>query len=144
MSSATPAKPVPRLVNQIWGFFIRRGFAPKTMHLLTVKGRKTGKLRTLVVGLVMQNGEQFLVAPYGDVNWVLNARAAGQVALRRGSQEWTAHIEELSPSQAGPVLKQYLAEHLVTRSYFEVGPNEPVSAFEQEASRHPVFRLRRI
>jgi hypothetical protein len=144
MSSANRAQPVPRVVNQIWGFFIRRGLAPKTMHLLTVKGRKTGKLHTLVVGLVTQNAEQFLVAPYGEVNWVLNARAAGQVLLRHGSQEWTAHIEELSPAQAGLVLKQYLAEHLVTRSYFDVGPTAPASAFEQEANRHPVFHLQPI
>jgi hypothetical protein len=50
----------------------------------------------------------------------------------------------VSGHQSGSVLKQYLAEHIVTRPYFEAAQDAPAEAFEQEASRHPVFRLRRI
>ncbi len=117
--------------------------APKSMHLLTTCGRKTGKLYRTVVALVAQNGEQFLVAPYGEMNWVQNARAAHQVSLQHGRQAWAARIEELGPRQSGPVLKQYLAEHFVTRPYFDTGPEAPAEAFEREASRHPVFLLHR-
>jgi deazaflavin-dependent oxidoreductase (nitroreductase family) len=83
---ATNPRPVPPVVNRLWSFLIRRGFAPKSMYLLTVCGRKTGKPYTTVVALVEQAGEQFLVAPYGETKWVQNARAVKQVSLRHGKQ----------------------------------------------------------
>jgi len=144
MSPTNRVRPVPSVVNRIWSFLIRRGFAPKSMSLLTVHGRKTGKPYTTPVALVTLNSEQYLVAPYGEVNWVHNARAAQKVSLRHGNQEWEARIEELSSGQAGPILKKYLAEHFATQSYFSARPNAPVEAFDQEAARHPVFLLHRI
>ncbi|HLY28914.1 MAG TPA: nitroreductase family deazaflavin-dependent oxidoreductase [Aggregatilineales bacterium] len=142
--AATDRRPVPRVVNQVWSYLIRRGMAPHSMSLITVSGRKTGKPYTVVVGLVTQNGEQYLVSPYGEVNWVQNARAAEKLSVRHGKEEWTARIEEQSPQQSAPVLKKYLSEHPVTRPYFEIGSAAPVEAFEGEAPRHPVFLLHRI
>lgn len=136
--------PVPNIVNQVWSYLIRHGFAPKSMVLLTTTGRKTGRLHTTVVALVTQNGQDFLVAPYGEMNWVQNARAAQQVSLQHGKRTWTAKIEELPSHQSAPVLKKYLAEHIVTRPYFNVGADAPVESFEQEASSHPVFLLHNI
>jgi deazaflavin-dependent oxidoreductase (nitroreductase family) len=144
MSQANRARPVPQIVNRVWSYFIRLGLAPKSMHLLTIRGRKTGQQHTTVVALVSENGQQFLVSPYGEMNWVQNARVAQQVSLRHGNQEWTARIDELPPAQSGTVLKKYLAEHFVTRAYFEARADSPVEAFEQEAARHPVFLLHRI
>ena|SRR5579859_6082323 len=143
MSPTKQVKPVPPVVNRMWSYLICRGMAPRSMHLLTVCGRKTGKPHTTVVALVAEAGEQFLVAPYGEVNWVQNARAAQHVTLRHGHQMWSARPEELPPNEAAPVLKKYLAEHIVTRPYFEVKPEAPVELFEQEARRHPVFLLHR-
>jgi deazaflavin-dependent oxidoreductase (nitroreductase family) len=60
----------------------RAGIGPA--HLLTTRGRKTGRARTTPVILVQQDKQRWLVAPYGAVSWVLNARAAGRVTLRRG------------------------------------------------------------
>jgi hypothetical protein len=81
------------------------------------------------------------VAPYGDVGWVRNARAAGQVTLSRGGRSETLPIRELPPAEAAPVLQRYVTRVPITRPYFDVRLDSPLAAFVQEAPRHPVFRL---
>jgi hypothetical protein len=57
----------------------------------------------------IRNGDrQWLVAPYGEVSWLLNGRAAGEVVLRRGRDVGTFTIREVSSADAGPILKQYI------------------------------------
>ena len=46
------------------------------MYLLTVRGRKSGRLRTVPIVLLEQDGKRYLAATYGSVNWVYNLRAA--------------------------------------------------------------------
>ena len=47
------------------------------MLLLTVRGRKTGKPRTLPVDLHEHEGRRFLIATHGVGSWVYNLRAGG-------------------------------------------------------------------
>jgi deazaflavin-dependent oxidoreductase (nitroreductase family) len=54
------------------------------MMLLTVRGRKTGKPRTVPVDLHEHNGRRFLIATHGEGNWVSNLRAAGEGILSLG------------------------------------------------------------
>ena len=113
-----------------------------TTSLLTVRGRKSGQPHTVVVLLVEQNGERWLVAPYGVVQWVLNLRAAGTATLTRGRRSETISVRELAANEAAPVLKQYL--HQVSggvRSYFDATKDSPLEDFEREAARHPVFLI---
>lgn len=128
-------------VNVMMRGLLRVGLAPKTTHLLTVAGRRSGEPRSTPVSLVEDAGQRWLVAPYGEVGWVLNARAAGQVALSRGRRSETLRIAELDAVEAGPVLKRYVAEQPITRPYFDAGPDDPPEAFVAEAGRHPVFKL---
>jgi len=44
---------------------------------LTVRGRKSCKPRTVPVHVLELDGNRYLVAPRGETEWVLNARAAG-------------------------------------------------------------------
>lgn len=129
-----------RVINVFATAGLRVGIAPRGSYLLTTTGRKTGKRRTNPVSLV-ENGERFLVAPYGTVPWVHNARAAGEVTLTRGRKETTYSIAEVGPAEAGPVLKRYVEKIPVVRPFFDASKDAPVAAFEVEASRHPVFRL---
>lgn len=62
-----------RMGNRAAGWMIDLNLAPASYYLLTVPGRKSGKPHTTPVILVEQSGVRWLVAPYGDVNWVLNA-----------------------------------------------------------------------
>ena len=134
----TPAR---RLANALMRGLLRLGVAPRTTYLLTVPGRRSGKPRSTPVTLVEADGQRWLVAPYGEVGWVRNARAAGEVRLTRGRQSEVVRVEELGPEEAAPVLKAYVARVPVTRPYFDAPPDAPLAAFVAEAPRHPVFRI---
>jgi deazaflavin-dependent oxidoreductase (nitroreductase family) len=95
---------------------LRLGLAPRTRVLLTVPGRRSGTPRSTPVTLVEEDGQRWLVAPYGPVGWVRSARAAGQVELSRGRRSETVRLKELAP-------------------------DAPLAAFAAEAPRHPVFQI---
>jgi deazaflavin-dependent oxidoreductase (nitroreductase family) len=119
----------------------RLGLTGPRTHLLTVPGRRTGKLWSTPVSIVRDGDERWLVAPYGDRNWVKNARAAGWVELRRGRRRERLAVEELADEEAVPVLRRYYELALVTRPFFDVDLASPPEAWLAEAPRHPVFRL---
>lgn len=130
-----------RLVNVLVTALLRAGLGPPRTYLLGVRGRKSGRLLTTPVTLVEEGGRRWLVAPYGEVGWVKNARAAGRVTLRRGRRAETRRIVELGPEEAAPVLKRYVTEAPITRPFFDARPTSDLAAFRAEAPRHPVFRL---
>jgi deazaflavin-dependent oxidoreductase (nitroreductase family) len=130
-----------RLVNWIVRALLRLGVSPPHTYLLTVQGRNTGQPYSTPVTLVEKDGQRWLVAPYGEVSWVRNARAAEQVMLTRGRRFETVKILELSAEDAAPVLKKYLAQVPVVRPFFDVTPKSNLRDFVAEASRHPVFRI---
>jgi len=119
----------------------RLGLAGSRTHVLTVPGRTTGTLWSTPVSIVRQGDERWLVAPYGERNWVRNARAAGWVELRRGRTRERLTVEELAAEAAVPVLREYYQRFRVTRSLFDVSLDSPLDAWLAEAPRHPVFRL---
>jgi deazaflavin-dependent oxidoreductase (nitroreductase family) len=129
-----------RIGDKILSVPVWFGAVPNT-YLLTTTGRRTGKQRTHPVTMVERDGHRWLVAPYGPVGWVHNARAAGRVRLRRRGvdREWT--VREVDPHEAAPVLKEYLQITGPPRAYFRAGPDAPVEDFEAEATQHPVFEL---
>jgi len=130
-----------RGVNALVRALLRWGLAPHRTYLLTVRGRKTGRLYSTPVTLVEQRGQGWLVTPYGEVAWVRNARATRQVTLSRGRQAKTVAIVELRPEEAAPILKDYLTQVPITRPFFDVTPESPLDAFAAEAPRRPVFRI---
>ena len=91
--------------------------------------------------LVETGEERWLVAPYGVRNWVLNARAAGTVQLRRGRRNEQLRVEEVGAEDAVPVLREYYGRYRLTRPFFDVSLESPSAAWLAEAPRHPVFRL---
>ena len=129
-----------RVGNAIVVALVRWRLVPHT-YVMTTVGRKTGTPRTTPVTLVEEPDGTWLVAPYGPVSWVLNARAAGRVTLRRGKQVGVHAIREVPADEAGPVLKKYLAIAGATRSYFTATKDSPVAEFVAEAGVHPVFEL---
>ena len=82
------------------------------------------------------------MAPYGERNWVKNARAAGRVELRRGRRRESCLVEELDAAAAVPVLREYYRRGMVTTRFFAVTLDSPDEAWLAEAPRHPVFRIR--
>ena len=128
-----------RAVNSIMGAMTRRGLG--STYLLTTTGARTGLDRTTPVIPVETGGQRYLVSPYGDVGWVHNVRASGQITLGRGDQSDAFEAREVSAEEAGPVLRQYLGTARVTAPFFDAKRDDPVEAFVAEADRHPVFHL---
>jgi deazaflavin-dependent oxidoreductase (nitroreductase family) len=130
-----------RLANVLVRGLLRVGLGPPRTFLLTVRGRISGRPLSTPVTLVEAAGHRWLVAPYGEVVWVRNARAAGRVALGRGRRRETVAIVEAGPEEAAPVLKAYVRAIPITRPFFDAGPDADVAVFRAEAGRHPVFRV---
>jgi len=130
-----------KIVDWFVQWLIRLDRAPQHYYLLTVPGRKTGLPRTKPVALVEEGGQKWLVAPYGVVNWVLNARVAGKVTIARGGYAEEFSIKELQVEARALVLKQYITLFPITRPYFEAQPSDPVERFIPEAQWRPVFQL---
>jgi deazaflavin-dependent oxidoreductase (nitroreductase family) len=132
-----------RVENTLMSALTRAGLIPHSWELTTV-GRRTGRERSNPVTIVEHDGRRWLVAPYGAVSWVHNARAAGRVRLTRGRQRRDYTVREVSAAEAGPVLKRYVRVATATRPYFRADQDSPVEDFVAEADRHPVFELRPV
>jgi deazaflavin-dependent oxidoreductase (nitroreductase family) len=130
-----------RVINRLIRGLLRLGVPLPNTYLLSVRGRKSGRMYSTPVSLVEDNGARWLVAPYGDVSWVKNARASGEITLRRGRRTETVRVVELGPEEAAPILKRYLIRIPVVRPFFDVTPHSNDQDFVGEASRHPVFRI---
>jgi len=139
--TGAPGGAVRRILNALMEAALRRGLGPPGIYLLETRGRKTGAVRTTPVSLVQDGSARYLVSPYGTPAWVHNARAAGEVTLRRGRKAETLPVAELGPDESAAVLKRYATEQRVTRPWFDAPHDGPVEAFAAEAARHPVFRL---
>jgi deazaflavin-dependent oxidoreductase (nitroreductase family) len=130
-----------RFVNRIFRWMTQIGLGASYRHILTVRGRKSGQLRSTPVDVMSLEGSRWLVAGYGPANWVANARAAGEVTLSRGGRAEVLAVQDVSPSESVPVLREYMREVQVTRRYFDAHPDDPDDAITAELSRHPVLKL---
>ena len=131
-----------RLGTTILRGLLRAGLPLGPLVLLSVRGRKTGKVYTTPVALLEKHGTCRLVAAFGEVNWVHNIRTSGKAQLiYRGRTEPIA-VVEMKPAEAAPILKQFLGKfHIVPfiPPYFDTTPKSPLEDFEHEARQHPVF-----
>lgn len=133
--------PARKAFNIVAGTAIRVGIAPPSSYILSTTGRKSGVIRSTPVSIVKRDGSRWLVAPYGHVGWVYNARATGRVTLSRGRRSEEVAVTEASTAEAAPVLRAYLRKYPVVAPFFDAGWSAPVEEFAAEAARHPVFRI---
>jgi deazaflavin-dependent oxidoreductase (nitroreductase family) len=140
MAATYRLSPLRRALNGLVRGLLRLGVGPPRTYLLTAPGR-TGQPRSTPVTLIEASGQCWLVAPYGPVGRVRNARATPRVTLSHGRRSETVALAELDPGQRAPILRQYAREVPITRPFFDAGPEAPLEAFAAEAARHPVFRI---
>ncbi len=133
-----------RMGNVLTTTLVRAGFKVGRIPLLTVRGRKSGQPRTTPIVVVEQDGKRYLAAPYGVVDWVRNLRAAGEAILTRGQRRSeTVRAIELSPREAGLVLKGIIEGGNPFGRYFDVTVESSLEDFERATVRHPVFLLQK-
>lgn len=130
-----------RAINWVFRTMTNLGVGASYRYVLTVRGRKSGVLRSTPVDVVDVSGTRWLVAGYGPANWVGNARAAGEVTLSRGGHTTRYKVSDAAARDAVPVLRAYLAAVRVVRPYFDAAPGAPDDALAAELPRHPVLRL---
>jgi len=130
-----------RAINAVFRRLTSFGLGASYRRVLTVPGRKTGRLYSTPVDVMDHDGRLWLVAGYGPANWVSNARAAGRVTLTRGKERANYEVRDAGPSEAVPVLRQYMRQVRVTRAYFDASPDGSDAEIAAELPRHPVLRL---
>ncbi len=133
---------IEALFNRLIGKLVALRIGPKYMRVLDIRGRKSGHVFSTPVNLLELGGVQYLVAPRGNTHWVRNARAAGQVRLRRGRRSFNYRVEEIPDPDRPDVLKEYLNRYArEVQRYFSVENGADREAFLAVAAEHPVFRL---
>jgi hypothetical protein len=93
------------------------------------------------VTLVVEDGAHWIVAPYGERQWVKNLRVAKTGTLRRGRRTEPISVTEVTLEDAVPVMRAYVERVPVTRKFWAVGPDSSDDAYLAEAANHPVFSV---
>ena len=129
--------------NRAVAWLTRRGISVWGSRVLAVRGRKTGEWRTTPVNLLTVDGQQYLLAPRGHVQWTHNMRAAGGGELRLGKHVDVFTATEVADDDKVPLLRSYLKRWKAEVGVFfnGVGPDSPDADLRRIAPDHPVFRI---
>ncbi len=76
---------------------------------LYVRGRKTGKVRGVVINLLTVDGVNYVVSPRGNTQWARNVRAAGVVEVGPRWRRRRAEVREIPDADKPELLRSYLA-----------------------------------
>jgi deazaflavin-dependent oxidoreductase (nitroreductase family) len=81
-----------RLFGQVLKFLLEHRVPLGPNRIVLIRGRKSGLLRPTPIAVLKGDGRRFVWAPWGEVNWVRNLRAAGRatITVRRRKEEVTA------------------------------------------------------
>src|SRR6202011_674464 len=83
-----------RFAGQVFAALLKVGIGFKHNFILEVRGRKSGRVFSTPVNLLVHNGRIYLCASRGETQWVRNARASGRVTLVKGSQREEYRVRE--------------------------------------------------
>jgi len=148
MQSAPPSRP-PRFVsvfNPLAMRLLRRGRLMGPNTLLTVRGRKSGEMRTTPVALVELDGRRWIIGTFGETNWVRNLRAAAEAVLTVGERHEAVRARELSRDETTAFFKDVLKPYVATIPVGSLllrmlGARDIVDDPAAAASHRPVFEL---
>jgi hypothetical protein len=118
------------------------GLAPDYLVTLQVAGRKTGRIASFPLVMVVLDGQRYLVSMLGDrVPWVRNLQAAhGRAVLYHGRRE-AVRLVEVPVALRVPILKAYLRRAPGARPHIAVDKDAPLAEFERIAPSLPVYRV---
>jgi deazaflavin-dependent oxidoreductase (nitroreductase family) len=110
-ASAGVAATVPRrvsLFSPILKALLAAGVPPGPNRLITIRGRKSGLPRTTPLAIVEVSGRRWVWAPWGDVHWVRNLRAAGRATITERDRTEEVRATELDPAQRVALFRDIL------------------------------------
>jgi deazaflavin-dependent oxidoreductase (nitroreductase family) len=113
--------------------------------LITIRGRKSGEPRTTPVAIIDVSGKRWVWAPWGDVHWVRNLRAAGEATITVRGRKEVVRATELDRAERleffrdvlGPVARGIPFGTWFIRTVDGVDLKDPLEA----ADGRPVFEL---
>lgn len=122
----------------------RLGVVIGTMRLLSVPGRKSGKLRTTPVSPLGVDGKRYIVGGFPQADWVKNTRAAEWGILARGRKQERVTLVELPEEERASILREFPRKVPHGVQFFVkagiVASPDP-EAFAAAAPRCTVFRV---
>jgi deazaflavin-dependent oxidoreductase (nitroreductase family) len=94
--------------NEVFRWLAEAGISVAGTRALRVRGRKTGKVRGVVVNLMTVGARDYVVSPRGNTQWVRNARAAGVVEIGPRWRSREVRIAEVPDDAKSELLRRYL------------------------------------
>jgi deazaflavin-dependent oxidoreductase (nitroreductase family) len=132
---------IAQLLNKGWAALHSSGIVPNWVTL-EVMGRKSGRIVSLPVVVVLVDGRRYLVSMLGsEAQWVLNVRAASGKAYIRSGRRTEVRLEEVPAAERAPILKAYLQRAPGARPHIPVNKAAPLSEFQAVAASFPAFRI---
>jgi deazaflavin-dependent oxidoreductase (nitroreductase family) len=137
------------MLNPLMKSFLHLGVPAGPMTLLTVRGRKTGKLHTTPVGLFKLGDRRYIFDTFGNADWVRNLKVAREAKIGRGLHREHVMATPLSREESSIVLREILAPYVSSRiksSFLKMGYSLPkdstLADYDREAKKHAGFELR--
>jgi deazaflavin-dependent oxidoreductase (nitroreductase family) len=123
----------------------RLGVGFGTWYILSIRGRRSGKMRSTPVSVLHVNGQRYVVTGF-DTQWVKNARKEGRGMLACGRKQEEVVLVELPVEERAPILREFPRQVPHGMPFFEriLGIPADPEALAAAAPRCPVFRLDRL
>src|SRR5262249_28991582 len=129
-------------VNKLFGLLIGVGLGLPHNYLLQVRGRKSGRVYSTPVDVLIRDGKRYLVAPRGNTQWVRNASPSGVVPQKKGGRPDKFAVRSLWDEENPDILKSFPHRYnLRVQRFFPVPAGSPTAAFRPISGRYPVFEL---
>jgi len=103
-------KPPPMWIVRLNLAMLRRGLKIGSQHLLSVRGRKSGEVRSTLISIATIDGSRYIVAAFSEAAWVQNVRASGSGTLWHGRDVEHVRLVELPVAERAPVLRAFLQQ----------------------------------
>ena len=132
-----------RAANGLIRWLAEMGISIAGTRALQVRGRKTGKVRGVVINVLKVDGVDYLVSPRGNTQWVRNVRAVGVVDVGPRWRRRRLAATEVPDAGKPELLRRYL-----DKWYWEVKghiagltPDSGDDELRSAAPSIPVFAL---
>jgi len=99
LGSAARVPWVVPLFNPVASILLAAGVPLGFNGLITIRGRKSGLPRTTPVAIIAVSGRRFVWAPWGEVHWVRNLRAAGRATITMRRRKEDVRATELDATE---------------------------------------------
>ena len=97
-----------KAANALIRWLAEAGVSIAGTRALRVRGRKTGRLRCVVINVLTVDDRDYLVSPRGTTQWVRNVRAAGEVAMGPRWRSRGVRAIEVDDAAKPELLRRYL------------------------------------